>query len=204
MYAHTLRVVVAEVSRPQACQRRHEGTPRAMMDFSKSAPGAAFLSGATRRQFLVGGAAAAALAVATSQPGAAQASVRPGQPRPSTGGGVDRGTIQRWGRDTWASLVAMTDPTTGLPADNISGPLGAPVRSGYTSPTNIGGYLWSTVVARDLGIISGGECRRRLEQTLTTMGRVRRHEQSGMFYNWYDETNGDVVTVWPEDGNTTY
>ena len=32
-------------------------------------------------------------------------------------------------------------------------------RSAYTSPTNIGGYLWSTVVARDLGIITAARGR---------------------------------------------
>ena len=41
-----------------------------------------------------------------------------------------------------------------LPADNISGDLSADSRSGFTSPTNIGAYLWSTVTARDLGLIS--------------------------------------------------
>ena len=98
----------------------------------------------------------------------------------------------------------MTDRHTGLSADNISGPLKAPTRSGYTSPTNIGGYLWSTVIARELGIISEEECRERLTQTLTTMSRLKHHEPSGMFYNWYDEANGDVVTIWPENGSTVY
>src|SRR5687768_2728922 len=56
--------------------------------------------------------------------------------------------------DTWRSMDAMTDPATGLPADNIGGDLAAGTRSGYTSPTNIGAYIWSTVVARDAGLIS--------------------------------------------------
>jgi hypothetical protein len=86
----------------------------------------------------------------------------------------------------------------------MSGPLASPTRSGYTSPTNIGGYMWSTVIARELGIISTGECRKRLTQTLTTMARLKHHLPSGMFYNWYDEANGDVVTVWPENGSTVY
>ena len=50
-----------------------------------------------------------------------------------------------------AASWRMTDPKTGLPADNIKESLAAGDRSGYTSPTNIGGYLWSAVVARDLG-----------------------------------------------------
>ncbi|MEP7368979.1 MAG: glucoamylase family protein, partial [Dermatophilaceae bacterium] len=118
--------------------------------------------------------------------------------------GIDRNTIQRWARDTWASLVAMTDPRTGLPADNISGPLASPTRSGYTSPTNIGGYMWSTIVARELGLISARECTARLSQTLTTLKGMKHHQASGMFYNWYDEANAQVVTVWPEDGKAVY
>jgi len=168
---------------------------------------------ANRRQLLVGGAAVAAVGLTVARPGKAYAaSTAPASvtsaSTPSVGdqhwGGIDRGTIQRWAQDTWASMVALADPATGLPADNMSGPLGSPTRSGYTSPTNIGGYMWSAVIARELGIISTGECRRRLTQTLTTMAGLKRHEPSGMFYNWYDEANGDVVTVWPENGTTVY
>jgi len=160
---------------------------------------------ANRRQLLVGGAAAAAVGLTVARPGKAYAATTtPLGVTSRSAGGIDRGTIQRWARDTWASLVAMTDPRTGLPADNMSGPLKSPKRSGYTSPTNIGGYMWSTVIARELGIITAAECRTRLTQTLTTMSRLKHHEPSGMFYNWYDEANGDVVTVWPDGGNTVY
>jgi hypothetical protein len=168
---------------------------------------------ATRRQLLAGGAAVAAVTLTTARAASAHAapSIAAGSTTSGSSAsgsrldvGIDRATINRWARDTWASLVAMTDPGTGLPADNISGPLRSPKRSGYTSPTNIGGYLWSTVIARELGIITAGECRRRLSQTLTTMSRLKHHEPSGMFYNWYNEANGDVVTVWPEDASTVY
>src|SRR4051812_16775311 len=50
----------------------------------------------------------------------------------------DRALVGRWARDTWRSLVAMTDETTGLPADNIGDSVSTPIRSRYTSPTNIG------------------------------------------------------------------
>jgi len=161
---------------------------------------------ATRRQLLVGGVALAAVGLTTARASTAAAvtSTASSATAATSAGAVDRATIRRWARDTWASLVAMTDRRTGLPADNISGPLASPRRSGYTSPTNIGGYLWSTVVARELGIIGAAECRQRLAQTLTTMGRLRHHTPSGMFYNWYDESTGDVVTVWPEDGSTVH
>jgi len=168
---------------------------------------------ATRRQLLAGGAAFAAVGLTTTRATSAHAApaLEPGLIAPASGAsaarkgkGIDRGTIQRWARDTWASMVAMTDPRTGLPADNMSGELMSPIRSGYTSPTNIGGYLWSTVIARELGIISARECRTRLTQTLTTLKTMKHHEPSGMFYNWYDEATGDVIHVWPADGSTIY
>ena len=108
--------------------------------------------------------------------------------------------LHRYAEDTWRSLTAMTDAGTGLVADNIPGDLGTP--SAYTSPTNIGGYLWSAVVARDLGIISRGEARARVSKTLDTLAGLKHHTASGMFYNWYDPRDASVVTVWPEDGST--
>lgn len=155
----------------------------------------------TRRGLLIGGAAVAAAGAlgvtnATASPATAGAT-RP-LPAPS------RTVVRQWARDTWASLVAMTDDRTGLTADNIDGPVRNPNRSGYTSPTNIGGYLWSAIVARDLGLISRSECSRRIGQTLRTLSTMARHEPSGMFYNWYDEANGAVLTTWPTDGNRVY
>jgi Putative glucoamylase/Protein of unknown function (DUF3131) len=113
--------------------------------------------------------------------------------------GADR-TLMTYAKDTWRSLTAMTDPHTGLVADNIHGDLSTPSR--YTSPTNIGGYMWSAVVARDLGIISGSEATARVAKTLDTLAGLRHHTASGMFYNWYDPRDGSVVTVWPDDGST--
>jgi hypothetical protein len=159
----------------------------------------------SRRSLFIGGAAAtAAVALGgTALGGTANASptigsVAAGKPLPPP----SRTEVRRWARDTWASLVGMTDERTGLTADNIDGPLAEPNRSGYTSPTNIGGYLWSAVVARDLGLISRSECSRRIEQTLRTLLRMDHHVPSGMFYNWYDEATGGVLTTWPTDGNT--
>ncbi|MET0415715.1 MAG: glucoamylase family protein [Actinoplanes sp.] len=107
--------------------------------------------------------------------------------------------LRGYARDTWTSLAAMTNPGTGLVADNITGDLATP--SAYTSPTNIGGYLWSAVVARDQGIISTREATTRATQTLDTLAGLRHHEPSGMFYNWYDPATGTVLTRWPEDGS---
>jgi hypothetical protein len=46
--------------------------------------------------------------------------------------------LERYARGTWASMVAMTDEHTGLPADFVDK---HGVRSTPTSPTNIGAYL---------------------------------------------------------------
>ena len=98
----------------------------------------------SRRALLIGGTAMAAAATSATIPGLTTAAAAPpSRPAPSRGAGPDRSVLHRWARDTWASLVAMTDEKTGLSADNIDGPLASPHRSGYTSPTNIGGYLWS-------------------------------------------------------------
>lgn len=115
-------------------------------------------------------------------------------------GRSDQRVLMGYARDTWASFEAMVDPATGLPADNIAGDLDPATRSGYTSPTNIGAYLWSTVVARDLGLISWREAKQRMRTTLTSVAALERHDESGMFYNWYDEATGDKLLTWPTTG----
>ena len=104
----------------------------------------------TRRSALASGAALAA--GAAIPPGLAHAV----QPHARIGR-RERALLGRWARDTWRSLVAMADPDTGLVSDNITGDLAARGRAAYTSPTNLGGYLWSALVARELGIISKRE-----------------------------------------------
>ena len=116
----------------------------------------------------------------------------------------DRRQLEIYVEDTWRSFVAMTDEGTGLPADNIGGDLAADSRSEYTSPTNIGAYLWSTVVARDAKVIDRREARQRMQQTLDTLTELEVHDESGMFYNWYSPATGDKLTTWPVDGNVVY
>jgi len=148
------------------------------------------------RRTLITGAAAVALAAslpAVSSTAAFAAPLR----RP--GSAFNNRTVVGWAKDTWHSLVAMTDAITGLPADNIPASLAAGDRSGYTSPTNIGGYLWSAVVAEELGLIRRAELVRRCQQTLKTLLRMKHHVPSGMYYNWYDEATGDVVNPSHDD-----
>ncbi len=145
-------------------------------------------------------AALAATAVATVGLTAVSTPVVAGEPA----AGDSQAVLQRYAADTWRSFEAMTVPATGLPADNIGGDLSPGSRSGYTSPTNIGAYLWSTVAARDTGLIGAAEARERMATTIQTIGRLERHDASGMFYNWYDPATGEKLRTWPENGSTVH
>jgi hypothetical protein len=112
---------------------------------------------------------------------------------------AQRATLLGYGRDTWASFVAMTDPGTGLTADNITA---EGVRAKYTSPTNIASYIWSALAARDMGIISAADARKRIAQTLATVAKLERAH--GQYYNWYDPASGERLRVWPADGSRVY
>lgn len=102
--------------------------------------------------------------------------------------------------DTWRSFEAMALPS-GLPADSLQA--GGP-RTEFTSPSNIAAYLWSTLAARDLGIISEAEANRSLDQTLKTLVGLERHPAGGQFYNWYDAPTGTTLHRWPPSGGRLY
>ena len=108
----------------------------------------------------------------------------------------DRGDLQRYASDTWASLAAMTDADSGLPADALEDD---GTRSVQTSNTNIGAYMWSALVAERLGIIGRRELVARLKRTVGTLERMERHE-SGQYFNWYDHRTGEKLTTWPPTG----
>ncbi|RWZ68760.1 DUF3131 domain-containing protein [Labedella populi] len=109
---------------------------------------------------------------------------------------TDEQTLRRYATDSWRSMTAMVDEQTGLVTDHIGMALDDP--STYTSPTNIAGYLWSTVVVRDLGILSSEESHERLAAALDAVARLERHAPSGMFYNWYSPQTGAKLTAWPD------
>ncbi len=111
---------------------------------------------------------------------------------PAQAAGSSDTTLHRYAADTWASFVAMTDPTSGLPTDQLHAD-GA--RDVQTSTTNIGAYLWSTVAAERLGIISRAELVARVSRTVGTLERMERHEPDGQFYNWYDHRTGAKMTT---------
>jgi hypothetical protein len=143
------------------------------------------------------GASAASRAVSEDASGMTARADSPLSPAGASGNLAARQTLRRYAGDTWASLVAMTDPETGLPADTLAGD---GTRSVQTSTTNIGAYMWSALVAEKLGIIGHREAVARLSKTLSTLEGMERHGPSGQFYNWYDHRTGEKLTYWPPTG----
>ena len=101
--------------------------------------------------------------------------------------------------DTWQSFVALTYPN-GLPSDNIDA---NGVRAHYTSPTNIGAYMWGAMTPATCKSYPL-EAQQRIAITLQTLGKIERDASSGMYYNWDNPETGEVLTIWPADGSTVY
>lgn len=108
-------------------------------------------------------------------------------------------TLYTYAKDTWRSMNAMVEPATGLPADKVTGDLRT--RAKVTSPTNIATYVWSTLTARDLGLIGSGDASRRVARVLDALEKLERNTPTGQFYNWYDPATLKLVRVWPDSGN---
>jgi hypothetical protein len=106
----------------------------------------------------------------------------------------DQAQLREYAQRTWASMAAMADTKSGLPADvlNADG-----TTSVQTSTTNIGAYMWSAVAAWRLGFIDDGELVSRLSRTLTSLEHMERYGDTGQFYNWYDHRDGSKLTYWP-------
>jgi Putative glucoamylase/Protein of unknown function (DUF3131) len=113
---------------------------------------------------------------------------------PAALAGGDQDRLRDYAERTWTSFVAMTDESSGLPADILESD-GS--RSVQTSTTNIGAYMWSAVTARRLGFLSRRGLARRLARTLTTLEGMERYEDTGQYYNWYDHRTGEKLTAWP-------
>jgi hypothetical protein len=108
-------------------------------------------------------------------------------------GPSDRAVLADYARDTWHSIAAVADRSV-LPADALRRVDNDWVVEGLTSPTNIASYVWSTVAAEDLDLISAAEADRRVRQVLTTLSLLERSH--GFFYNWYDPATGERAKVW--------
>ncbi len=60
--------------------------------------------------------------------------------------------------------------------------------------------MWSTLVARELGIVGRHEAVARLSRTIASLERMERHPESGQYFNWYDHRTGEKLTTWPPTG----
>jgi hypothetical protein len=106
-----------------------------------------------------------------------------------------RATLLGIARDTWKFYQADVDPHTHLPLDNLTfaGGSATPTAYGrYTSASNIGVYLWAVVAARDLGLVSESQAHQLAAATLDEIAQLKRFD--GFLYQWYDTTNGAVLT----------
>ncbi len=110
----------------------------------------------------------------------------------------DAALIGDYAAHTWASLVAMHPADHLLVADGMDAD---GVLAGHTSPTNIASYIWSTLAARDLALITAQEAQDRVAQELTALQSLERHAPSGQFYNWYSPVDGALLTTWPGSTN---
>ena len=87
-------------------------------------------------------------------------------------------------RRTWRYFETFVDKQEhALPPDNFQEDP-EPAEAHRTSPTNMGLYLLSTMVAHDFGWIGILETAERLEATLETMTNLSRVR--GHFFNWYN------------------
>jgi hypothetical protein len=116
---------------------------------------------------------------------------------PAAAPAAPAGALERYARDTWASFVAMVDDRSGLPTDKLHQDGSRDVQ---TSTTNVGAYLWSTLVAERLGIVGHAEVVARLSKTVSSLERMERYGSTGQYYNWYDHRTGAKLTTWPPTG----
>ncbi len=100
-----------------------------------------------------------------------------------------RAGLRQMASATWRFYAADIDPTTHLPLDNL-GP--GTVRGAYTSAADIGVYLWAIVSADDLGLISTRRADQLAGATLQEVASLKRYD--GFLYQWYDTSNGDVLS----------
>src|SRR4029077_9313471 len=98
--------------------------------------------------------------------------------------GVARGKLGLPPRRTWAFFEHfVTAETHHLPPDNFQ-ETPAPVVAQRTSPTNIGMYLLSSVVALEFGWVGLLAWIERLEDCMRTLSQLERFR--GHLFNWYD------------------
>ena len=103
-----------------------------------------------------------------------------------------RRQVRRLARRTWAFFEQFAGPNDHwLPPDHFQeSPLGSVAH--YTTPTNIGLFLVSTLSAYDLGYVGMFELAVRLRSTFESMDRLEHYR--GHLLNWY---NSQTMTALP-------
>ena len=110
---------------------------------------------------------------------------------------AERDRLTTYARDTWRSFDVLIMPS-GLPADGAKRLSTGWEAVGFTSPTDIAAYLWSTLAAEDLRLIGPEESKARLDATLKAIDGLERSH--GFFFNWYDPRTGQRLKAWPAGG----
>ncbi|MDR1564482.1 MAG: hypothetical protein LBS74_05955 [Oscillospiraceae bacterium] len=107
-------------------------------------------------------------------------------------GAVEKERIYSWAAAMWHFYEEYCNAAEHhLPPDNVQE---APVSriAHRTSPTNIGLYLISVLVAKDFGFIEKAELAHRIGQTLDTIKALPKW--NGNLYNWYNTRNLSILT----------
>ncbi|WP_433333498.1 glucoamylase family protein [Spirillospora sp. CA-294931] len=104
----------------------------------------------------------------------------------------DDSTLRRYAADTWKAVGAMVDPVTGLPTGSVDRDLRPASRPEVADVSAVRWYASAAIAARDLGIITAGDARSRMDRLLRTLSGLRRHKESGMFYRVYELRTGAV------------
>ncbi|MFC7063196.1 glucoamylase family protein [Halobacillus seohaensis] len=95
---------------------------------------------------------------------------------------------------TYRYFEDFTDEDTGLTYDAVRMDNGEINAEKFTSPTNIGMYMMSTISAEEVGLISREEAVTQIEQTLNSLEDMKKW--NGLFYNWYHTDDGSLKTDW--------
>ena len=113
---------------------------------------------------------------------------------------ADRAVLADYARDTWRSIAALADRgrTAGRFVASHRGTDGS--RDGLTSPTNIAAYLWSTLAAEDLRLITpdeaGAAARPRRWRPSARLERVAR-----LLLQLVRPGTGQRARAWPGGGS---
>ncbi len=90
--------------------------------------------------------------------------------------------------DSFVTMNMMVDKNTGLPYDIVSSK-NLNVVDNKTSPTEIGHWMVSIIIARDIGLISKYKAQSEMIKLLDTLERMPKCK--GFLFQWYDAKTGE-------------